>query len=183
MVDRVQWPGIAPARDAKRRPLDDSNANERGDEMKKIVFASVLSALSIIAVLGLGFLMAPRVSAQRAQDNNTKERWEYCAIVDSYGTSDGNKATSDGNKAVVGYAKIVNFEHSGDREQTVKVDGGTAGDGEWGSYERARQKALGAAIAQLGNQGWEMAGEADFGIRIGSEEKKRALYFKRSKGR
>lgn len=121
--------------------------------------------------LGLvGFLKAQQAQAQQPG----KQRWEYCAVVDSFGMDDA------GGKPAVGIAKVGYFEESGYREDTINVQGDVAGLQRDAVYEKARQKGLAVAIAQLGSQGWEMVGESPFAKRFQSDEKDRSvLYFKR----
>ena len=149
-------------------------------EMKKyLLIVSLVIFGMAMACLGLGaFLKAQPVQAQQtpAANNASKHKWEYCAIVDSYGTDDTNR------KPAVGHVKVGYFEESGYREDTIKVQGEVAGIQPNEVYEKARRKALAVAIAQLGTQGWEMVGELPFAKRFQSDERDRgALYFKRLK--
>ena len=140
--------------------------------MKKDRLLLILLAFGIATVcLGLvGFLKAQQAQAQQL----SKQRWEYCAVVDSYGMDDAN------GKPAVGFAKIGYFEESGYREDTIKVQGDVTGVQRDAVYEKARQKGLAVAIAQLGSQGWELVGESPFAKRFQSDEKDRSvLYFKR----
>jgi hypothetical protein len=150
------------------------------DEMMKNLSILLLVAFGTATVcLGLsGFLKVQQVQAQRTPvgNNGGKQKWEYCAIVDSYGMDDTNK------KPALGYVKIGYFEESGYREETIKVQGDVTGIQPGEVYEKARQKGLGVSIAQLGSQGWEMVGESPFAKRFQSDEKDRTvLYFKRPK--
>ena len=148
--------------------------------MKKNLSILLLVVLgTATACLGLGgFLKAQQVQAQQTPigSNANKHKWEYCAIVDSYGTDDTNR------KPAEGVVKIGYFEELGYREDTIKVQGEVTGIQRGEVYEKARQKALAVAIAQLGSQGWEMVGELPFTKRYSSDERERTgLYFKRVK--
>jgi hypothetical protein len=156
------------------------NAEQRGGEMKKnlwIFYLVIIGTAAVCSGLG-GLLKAQQAHAQQipAGNNTSKQRWEYCAIVDSYGMDDTN------GKPAVGYVKIGYFEESGYREDTIKVQGEVVGVQRSEVYEKTRQKALAVAIAQLGSQGWEMVGELPFTKRYSSDERERTgLYFKRVK--
>lgn len=146
--------------------------------MKKNLWILLLVVLgTVMACFGLtGFLKGQQVQAQQTSvgSNASKQQWEYCAIVDSYGMDDANR------KPAVGYVKIGYFEESGYREETIKVQGEVSGIQPGEVYEKARQKALAVAIAQLGSKGWEMVGELPFTKRYSSDERERTgLYFKR----
>jgi hypothetical protein len=144
--------------------------NRKEHKMKKERWLLILLAFGIATgCLGVSGFLKP----QQAQAQQTgKQKWDYCAIVDSYGMSDAT--------AAVGYAKIGYFEESGYREDTIKVQGESTVFQRTEIYEKARQKGLAVAIAQLGSQGWELVGESPFAKRFQSDEKDLSvLYFKR----
>jgi hypothetical protein len=148
--------------------------------MKKKSWILLLVVITTaITGLALSSLLRPQqVQAEQTPvgNNASKQKWEYCAIVDSYGMDDLN------GKPAVGHVKIGYFEESGYREDTIKVQGEVTGIQQNEVYERARQKALAVAIAQLGGRGWEMVGELPFTKRYSSDERERTgLYFKRVK--
>jgi hypothetical protein len=135
----------------------------------------VIGTTTVCLSLG-GFLKVQQAQAQQslAGNNSSKQKWEYCAIVDSYGMDDTN------GKPAIGHVKVGYFEETGYREDTIKVQGEVAGVHRNEVYERARQKALAMAIAQLGSHGWELVGESPFAKRFQSDEKDRiVLHFKR----
>jgi hypothetical protein len=112
----------------------------------------LLLIVTATACLGIGgFLKAQQVQAQQSPvgNNASKQKWEYCAIVDFYGMDDLN------GKPAVGYVKVGYFEESGYREDTIKVQGEVTGIQPNNVYEKARQNGLAVAIAQLGSHGWE----------------------------
>lgn len=155
-------------------------ADKEEAEMKKNLWILLLVFVgTAIAFWDLsGFLKSQQVQAQPTpvENNANKQRWEYCAIVEFYGMDDINR------KPAVGYVKIGHFEETGYREDTIKVQGEVAGIQPSEIYEKAGQKALAVAIAQLGRQGWEMVGELPFTKWYSSDEKERTgLYFKRVK--
>jgi hypothetical protein len=115
------------------------------------------------------------VKAQKTSAKNkiARQNWEYCAIVSSsYSSTEG---IVDG-----GVATILYFETSGYREEIVKLQGEKIDKQIVDKYEYMEQKARAVAIAQLGNQGWEMIGQLPFTYRFDIAPSN-ALFFKRVK--
>ena len=132
-------------------------------------------ALSLLTCLYLiGRMQSAQAQRTSATDNSAKQKWEYCAII--------NSGNMNENELAVGYATIVYFDRSGSREENVKIQGERVGTPITNEYQRAKQKALAITIAQLGGQGWEMVGQLPYNgyFRSGVEEPT-ALYFKRAK--
>ena len=122
--------------------------------MNKALYASLV----VVLALG-GFLYA---GAQKVSDNEEAgappaERWEYCTVSKA-----GYTASNRGGTYWISY-----FRDSG--VEIVEVE------------ERASEQqgaAVVKAMARLGNEGWEMVGQADLPVKAGRVE---AIYFKRRK--
>src|SRR5262245_12631031 len=149
--------------------------NYVGGEMSIRLMALFFALCLLICICLIG--RTPSAQAQRtsAKQNSAKQKWEYCAIVSSLSMREDESAAAA--------AKIVYFDTSGGREESVKVQGARIGktDGSH-EYRQAEYKALAIAIAQLGDQGWDMIGQLPYNayFRTGVEQAT-ALYFKRSK--
>ena len=122
--------------------------------MRKALYASLL----VVLALG-GFLYA---GARKGADDDAAgappaERWEYCTVSKA-----GYTASNRGGSYWISYFRDTGVE-------IVEVE------------ERASEQqgsAVVKAIARLGNEGWEMVGQADLPVKTGRLE---ALYFKRRK--
>jgi hypothetical protein len=131
-------------------------------------------AVSLLVSIYLAFRTQP-AQAQKSSTTNpiAQQKLEYCAIVNSSGEKESSK--------LVGTSTIVYFDTSGYQEETVKVEGEEINKPINNQYQRAQQRALAAAIAQLGNQGWEMIGQHAFpyhGSFMTESQGATALYFK-----
>jgi hypothetical protein len=128
--------------------------------MKKAVYASLL----VVVALG-GFLYAGALNraAGKSDESNEAgagaavERWEYCAVSKA-----GYTASNRGGTYWISYFRDTGVD-------IVEVE------------ERASEQqgaAVVKAIARLGNEGWEMVGQAELPVRTGRLD---AIYFKRRK--
>src|SRR5689334_7363458 len=136
-------------------------------------------AISLLISISLAFRpTTAQTQGSSASNTIAKLKWEYCAISSSGTLREGDFA--------VGYATIVYFDASGNREENVKKQGESVAVRDISAtsqaYDNAKHKALAITIAQLGDQGWEMVGQLPFNgyFRSGSEEPT-AIYFKRTK--
>ena len=130
--------------------------------MKKAVYASLLVVLALGGFLYAGALS--RLSAPAGKDEESNEasaaaveRWEYCAVSRA-----GYTASNRGGTYWVSYFKDTGVE-------IVELE------------ERASEQqgaSIVRAIARLGNEGWEMVGQAELPVKTGRLE---AIYFKRRK--
>ncbi len=149
--------------------------------MRKILPVWV-SAISIVVAIYFASLLTFQTSAQQ---KNSAQKWEYCAITRFYATESYSKA--------LGFAQISYLEQSGYRETWIKYEGETVSNINHNQaeivYQLARERALSDAIAQLGSQGWEMIGEAHFAKLTSvpdgnggmTSKYDKAIYFKRPK--
>src|SRR6185295_14515789 len=119
---------------------------------KLLVLLFAISMVTCVCAL----LKVQSAQAQRTSvtDSTRKEKWEYCAIIYSGGTKEGNFAA--------GVVTIAYFDTSGIREDKVKIQGELVGEPLTNEYKNAQQKALAMTIAQLGTQGWEMIGQLPY---------------------
>jgi hypothetical protein len=127
--------------------------------MKKAVYASLL----IVVALG-GFLYAGALNRAAGKNDESgegsaapAERWEYCAVSKA-----GYTASNRGGAYWISYFRDTGVD-------IVEVE------------ERASEQqgaAVVKAIARLGNEGWEMVGQAELPVRTGRLD---AIYFKRRK--
>ncbi|HYG82103.1 MAG TPA: hypothetical protein VD861_17015 [Pyrinomonadaceae bacterium] len=127
--------------------------------MKKAVYASLL----IVLALG-GFLYAGALNRAAGKNDESSEaaappveRWEYCTVSKA-----GYTASNRGGAYWISYFRDTGVD-------IVEVE------------ERASEQqgsAVVKAIARLGNEGWEMVGQADLPVKAGHVE---AIYFKRRK--
>lgn len=130
--------------------------------MNKAVYASLLIVLALGGFLYAGALNRPSATAGKGDENNEAsappvERWEYCTVSKA-----GYTASNRGGAYWISYFKDAGVE-------IVEIE------------ERASEQqgsAVVKAIARLGNEGWEMVGQADLPVKAGRLE---ALYFKRRK--
>ena len=126
--------------------------------MKKAVYASLLIVLALGGFLYAGALNRPAGKGEEGSEvSPPAERWEYCTVSKA-----GYTASSRGGTYWISYFKDTGVE-------IVEVE------------ERASEQqgaAVVKAMARLGNEGWEMVGQADLPVKTGRLE---ALYFKRRK--
>jgi hypothetical protein len=126
--------------------------------MKKAVYASLL----MVVALG-GFLYAGALNRAAGKGDEriesaaapAAERWEYCAVSKA-----GYTASNRGGIYWISYFRDTGVD-------IVEVE------------ERASEQqgaAVVKAIARLGNDGWEMVGQAELPVRTGHLD---AIYFKR----
>ena len=127
--------------------------------MKKALYASLLVVLALGGYLYAGALN--RAAGQIDDDSEAgappAERWEYCTVSKA-----GYTASNRGGAYWISYFRDTGVD-------IVEVE------------ERASEQqgsAVVKAIARLGNEGWEMVGQADLPVKTGRLE---ALYFKRRK--
>jgi hypothetical protein len=127
--------------------------------MKKVGYASLL----IVVALG-GFLSAGALNRAAGKNDDGSEavaapaeRWEYAAVSKA-----GYTASNRGGTYWVSYFRDTGVD-------IIEVE------------ERASEQqgaAVVKAIARLGNEGWEMVGQAELPVRTGRLD---AIYFKRRK--
>jgi DNA-binding transcriptional regulator YdaS (Cro superfamily) len=140
-------------------------------------FAKTAALIALLALLGqVGY----------AQQVSKRQKWEYCAITSSYAIL--NPRPFEPNAKVSAIASICYFESGGCRREELKFELDLAEfkrsqktDSVSPAVERATEGALARAIVKLGDEGWEMVGEAVF--TFGAERNKQAIYFKRQKSR
>lgn len=131
--------------------------------MKKAAHASLLVTLALAGFLYGGALnrsaavasAGPRV--EEAVDVRAGARWEYAAVSRA-----GYTGSSRGGSYWVSYFKETGVE-------IVEIE-------EKVSEQHGAQ--ISRAIARLGEEGWEMVGQADLPVKTGRFE---AIYFKRPK--
>ncbi len=127
-----------------------------------------------------------------AQKSRTQEpqKWEYCAVTNAYIAMTGESADK-----YAGRASICYFQLSGCRREEIRFEliyadflkeAGANPNPNYNRYAagvRAAESALSKAIAQLGEDGWEMVGETpiDFVNNAESNMRNKAIYFKRPK--
>lgn len=140
-------------------------------------FAKIAAVLSLVALLG---------QAVSAQQVSRRQRWEYCAIINSSFTN----LFSPRDATAIGVASICYFQSTGCRMEEVKFDldlaqlrktlGPNQNEGylSYAAREKVTQGALSRAITKLGDDGWEMIGQS---VKFGDEPNPRAIYFKRRK--
>ena len=127
--------------------------------MKKAVYASLLIVLALGGLLYAGALNRAAGKMDESNDAGAPpaERWEYAAVSKA-----GYTASSRGGTYWISYFRDAGVD-------IVEVE------------ERASEQqgaAVVKAIARLGNEGWEMVGQADLPVKAGRVE---AIYFKRRK--
>jgi hypothetical protein len=123
--------------------------------------------LVLVASLVAGTLLGRFVlESAEAQSLSARDRWEYCAITDVTAVLSGSFSHT-----TIATAKICYFE-SGCRKEAIEV----SVDGS--DFDDAKNVALGRAVTRLGQQGWEMVGEAT--LRFNSAEDRKVLYFRRT---
>lgn len=141
-------------------------------------FPKVTMALLLVTLAG------QIVSAQKLPP---PQKWEYCAITSSAFT----KFVAEGDTTAGGVASICYFQNGGCRREEVKFDldlaefRRTFSPNENQGYvnstaaAKAAEGALSRAITKLGDDGWELVGEAVFSF--SPDTTKGAIYFKRRK--
>lgn len=127
--------------------------------MKKAVYASLLIVAALGGLLYAGALNRAAGKADESSEASAPpvERWEYCAVSKA-----GYTASNRGGTYWISYFKDTGVE-------IVEVE------------ERASEQqgaAVVKAMARLGNEGWEMVGQAELPVKTGRLE---AIYFKRRK--
>jgi hypothetical protein len=132
--------------------------------MKKLHLFTLIVVL-IAGVLAGSLLGRYVPESAKAQSGSPREKWEYCAITGLTVVGQGTLLSSS-----IASAKICYFE-SGCRNETIDVSV------EGSDFEEAKNVALGRAVTRLGQQGWEMVGEATFGFNKNGDRK--VLYFRR----
>jgi hypothetical protein len=134
-----------------------------------ILLSIGVAALAVSLIL-TGFLYSQRIEAHQGSASSAgNQKWEYCALTNSYGTKEIN---------AVGLAFITYFEESGFRTEQIKIEGEMLGTQPHIAYRQAEMKAFSAAVMRLGSQGWELIGELPFPP---VSDSNKALYFKRQK--
>ena len=127
--------------------------------MKKAVYASLLIALALGGFLYAGALNRAAGKGDEGSESVAPpaERWEYCTVSKA-----GYTVSNRGGTYWISYFKDTGVE-------IVEVE------------ERASEQqgaAVVKAIARLGNEGWEMVGQAELPVKTGRFD---AIYFKRRK--
>ena len=141
------------------------------------------TGITRVAILALLVTLAGHdIGAQRA---STRQRWEYCAIMNSTA-----RRPSARDEKATGIASICYFQSIGCRTEEVTFDVDIAevrkklnlteneGAVMYAATERATEGALARAISKLGDDGWEMVNP---GFRFSDDVNARAIYFKRRK--
>lgn len=114
----------------------------------------------ITGLLASSLLARFVLESAKAQSLRTQDRWEYCAITGLSAVGQGTIVSS-----TIASANICYFE-SGCRKEVINASI------ESSDFEEAKNIVLGRAVTRLGQQGWEMVGEATLSDR-------RVLYFRR----
>lgn len=128
--------------------------------MKKAVYASLL----MVVALG-GFLYAGALDSAAGKGDESSEagaapaveRWEYCAVSKA-----GYAVSNRGGTYWISYFRDAGVEILEVEERASEQQGA----------------AVVKAIARLGNEGWEMVGQAELPVKTGRLD---AIYFKRRK--
>ncbi|MDX6382721.1 MAG: hypothetical protein QOK48_294 [Blastocatellia bacterium] len=138
-------------------------------------FGKIIALIALLTLLGqVGY----------AQQIPKRQKWEYCAITSYYSTFTSPPSQSDAKVRAV--ASICYFEFGGCRREEFKVELDLTEFRKsleivtlTAAQEKATEGALARAVAKLGDDGWEMVGEAVF--TFGAERNNQAIYFKRRK--
>jgi hypothetical protein len=137
----------------------------------------------VVVSLLLLMLLSQAVSGQKV---SKRQGWEYCAVTNSGFT----RFASAGDTVSTGFATICYFQSTGCRKEEVKFDldlsefrkSLNAGDSPAyilsAAPAKAAEGALEKAITRLGDDGWEMVGQAPLSF---GNESTPAIYFKRRK--
>ena len=131
--------------------------------MKKVGYVTLLIALALGSFLYGSMLKgsAPVVNAQTKNadnvDTKTHARWEYCAVSRA-----GYTGSTRGGTYWVSYFKEAGVEIVEIEEKVSEQQGAS----------------IARAMAKLGEEGWEMVGQAELPLKTGRFE---AIYFKRLK--
>jgi hypothetical protein len=137
-------------------------------KLRKEIIMKKTQLLTLVFVLTAGLLsglLGKSVLESAKAQSFARDKWEYCAITDLRAAGQ-NIMISSINASV----KICYFE-SGCRKETINVSVDTS------DFEEAKNVVLGRAVTMLGQQGWEMVGEATFGFNKDGDRK--VLYFRR----
>lgn len=146
----------------------------------------------VAGALWLLLNVAPSLEQAAAQKSRAEghQKWEYCAVTNAYLSVTGESADK-----YVGRASICYFQLTGCRREEIRFEflyedflkeAGGKPNPSYNRYAagvRAAESALSKAIAQLGEDGWEMVGETpiDFVNNAESNMRNKAIYFKRPK--
>jgi hypothetical protein len=150
----------------------------------------LLSLMSGVLVLMLNIVLCVERAAAQKSRTQEPQKWEYCAVTNAYIVVTGESA-----EKYVGRASICYFQLSGCRREEIRFEliyaeflkeAGANPNPRYNRYSagvRAAESALSKAIAQLGEDGWEMIGETpiDFVNNAESNMRNKAIYFKRPK--
>jgi len=142
--------------------------------MSKNRFLLAFSTATVLFVAGqffTSFFPSPLpAQAQQATDakKSSSQRWEYAAIPLNNAVQPESGSLSTTRVQL----PIYYFQSSGVNQSQIE---GVAE----GGYRRANRDAISKAIAKLGDEGWEMVGQAPFEYRqdTGAD----LIYFKRPK--
>jgi hypothetical protein len=148
--------------------------------------AFVIAACGLVAT---DMFPVRRADARQSRRNEI-QKWEYCAITGAAALN-----PSESTEKYVGLASICYFQSSGCRREEVRFEltyadflkevGANPNENynRYAASMRAAESALSKAIAKLGNDGWEMAGDNPIGFVNEAETntRHRAIYFKRPK--
>ena len=127
--------------------------------MKKYQLLTLVFVL-VAGLLAGSLLNRSILESAEAQSVSTPNRWEYCAITGITAAAQFTIVPS-----TLATANICYFE-SGCRKEVITANV------ESGDFEEARNVVLGRAVTRLGQNGWEMVGEATLSDR-------KVLYFRR----
>lgn len=133
-------------------------------------------AIAILYCMYLPF-NTQSVQAQKtsAKKKIARQTWEYCAITSSTFTRTNDVV--DG-----GFATVFYFDTSGFRQEIIKLPSEKIDEKMPDKHQYMKQKAWAAAIAQLGDQGWEIVGQLPFNSSFLQDmDHSQALFFKRVK--
>lgn len=131
--------------------------------LRTLVFVTVVLLIISIQIGDVFNSSSVYAKQLRKGKREVRQKWEYCAIVDIGFISKGEKYS--------GFSKICYFQNSGCKEQTVESTGM--------EESSAKANAFAIAIANLGNEGWEMIGEGS--SLVSWTNVHGSLYFKRRK--
>ena len=127
--------------------------------MKKAVYASLLMVVALGGLLYAGALNRAAGKNDESSEAGAPpaERWEYCTVSKA-----GYTASNRGGTYWISYFRDTGVEIVEVEERALEQQG----------------SGVVKAMARLGNEGWEMVGQADLPVKAGRVE---AIYFKRRK--